>query len=78
MVHIYLYLALFSRLLLSIPLGQVGTGIKDRVTVRYINEFGEDEMGIDSGGLFKDFVTDVAARVFNPSYVRLSSVNEFD
>jgi hypothetical protein len=36
--------------------------------VRYVNDFGEDEAGIDIGGLFKDFWTDLSARVFNPSF----------
>ena len=49
--------------------GQVGSAIKDRIVVRYLNEFGEEEAGIDAGGLFKDFVTDLAARVFDPGYV---------
>jgi hypothetical protein len=40
--------------------------IKDRIVVRYINEFGEEEAGIDVGGLFKDFLTDLTGRVFNP------------
>ena len=31
----------------------VGTQIKSRVVVRYVNAFGEDEAGIDVGGLFK-------------------------
>jgi len=38
--------------------------LKDRMVVRYINEFGEEEMGIDSGGLFKDFINELGARVF--------------
>jgi ubiquitin-protein ligase E3 C len=45
-----------------------GAGLKDRVVVRYVNEFGEDEAGIDIGGLFKDFVTDLSARIFDPNY----------
>lgn len=33
---------------------QVGADkIKDRIVVRYINDFGEEEAGIDAGGLFK-------------------------
>ena len=42
--------------------------IKDRITVVYINEFGEEEKGIDAGGLFKDFWTELSARVFDPSF----------
>lgn len=48
---------------------KVGINIKDRIVVRYVNDFGEEEKGIDSGGLFKDFLTDLSSRVFNPSYV---------
>jgi len=43
-------------------------GIKARIQVRYINQFGEEEAGIDIGGLFKDFVTDLSQRIFDPSY----------
>lgn len=45
-----------------------GMQLKDRIMVRYVNEFGEDEAGIDAGGLFKDFVTDISRIIFNPSY----------
>jgi hypothetical protein len=51
-------------------LEKIGSNIKDRVVVRYVNDFGEEEMGIDAGGLFKDFITDMAKRIFDPSYVR--------
>lgn len=47
---------------------KVGASIKDRIVVRYVNEFGEEEAGIDIGGLFKDFLTDLTSRVFNPGY----------
>ena len=49
---------------------KIGSSVKDRVVVRYVNDFGEEEMGIDSGGLFKDFLTDLTTRIFDPSYVR--------
>ena len=49
-------------------LDKVGPDIKDRVVVRYLNSFGEEEAGIDIGGLFKDFLTDLSARIFDPSY----------
>ena len=48
---------------------RVGSNIKDRIVVRYVNEFGEEEAGIDAGGLFKDFLTDLSKRIFDPSYV---------
>jgi hypothetical protein len=46
----------------------VGANIKGRIQVRYINAFGEEEAGIDIGGLFKDFVTDLSQRIFDPSF----------
>ncbi len=49
-------------------MARVGAAIKDRVVVKYINDFGEEEAGIDAGGLFKDFVTDLSGRIFDPSY----------
>eukprot|EP00602_Paraphysomonas_sp_CaronLab_P006417 CAMPEP_0185031244 /NCGR_PEP_ID=MMETSP1103-20130426/18610_1 /TAXON_ID=36769 /ORGANISM="Paraphysomonas bandaiensis, Strain Caron Lab Isolate" /LENGTH=1024 /DNA_ID=CAMNT_0027566705 /DNA_START=286 /DNA_END=3360 /DNA_ORIENTATION=- len=49
-------------------LDRIGNAIKDRIIVRYVNDFGEDEAGIDVGGLFKDFWTDLSARVFDPSF----------
>ena len=47
---------------------KVGSAIKDRIVVRYVNQFGEHEAGIDVGGLFKDFVSDLCQRIFDPSY----------
>lgn len=44
------------------------TSIKDRIVVRYVNDYGMEEMGIDIGGLFKDFWTEFSARMFNPEY----------
>jgi hypothetical protein len=41
---------------------------KDRLVIRYIDSFGNEEKGIDIGGLFKDFVTDLSSTVFNASY----------
>lgn len=47
---------------------KTGEKIKDRLVVRYVNDFGEEEMGIDVGGLFKDFLSDLSQRVFDPNY----------
>lgn len=44
------------------------SNMKHRLHVQFINEFGEVEMGIDSGGLFKEFWTTLSAEAFNPSY----------
>eukprot|EP01041_Mallomonas_annulata_P005961 gene5961-12031_t len=43
-------------------------GLKDRIVVRYIDEFGQEEAGIDAGGLFKDFWTALASAAFDPSF----------
>ncbi len=45
-----------------------GANIKMRIQIQYINEYGEAEAGIDIGGLFKDFVTDLSDRIFDPNY----------
>ena len=45
-----------------------GANIKMRIQIQYINEFGEAEAGIDIGGLFKDFVTELSDRIFDPNY----------
>jgi ubiquitin-protein ligase E3 C len=48
--------------------GVTGESMKLRVQIQYINEYGEKEAGIDIGGLFKDFVTDLSGLIFNPNY----------
>jgi ubiquitin-protein ligase E3 C len=49
---------------------------RDRIVVRYINQLGADEAGIDVGGLFKDFVTDLSATIFDPSYGLFSQTQD--
>jgi hypothetical protein len=44
-------------------LDRVGVNIKERLIVRYVNQFGVAESGIDIGGLFKDFWVDLSAQV---------------
>lgn len=67
-MHLVNYFLMIFLIELLIIIDRVGSSIKDRIVVRYVNEFGEDEAGIDIGGLFKDFWTDLSARVFNPSF----------
>jgi ubiquitin-protein ligase E3 C len=45
-----------------------GAAVKQRIQIQYINAVGQQEAGIDIGGLFKDFVTDLSDRIFDPSY----------
>lgn len=36
--------------------------------MQYLNEAGTRESGVDAGGLFKEFWTDLCAVAFNPNY----------
>lgn len=49
---------------------------KDRFVVRYIDEFGNEEAGIDAGGLFKDFFTDLSSKIFDPNYGLFSMTSD--
>lgn len=42
--------------------------LRNRLHVSFIDEFGNEEAGIDAGGLFKELWTQLAAVVFDPSY----------
>lgn len=53
-------------------------GIKDRIYVKYVNEFAQEEMGIDMGGLFKDFWTEFSSRMFHPNYGLFTTTNTSD
>lgn len=49
-------------------LAQVASGtIKGVIRVRFINEQGLDEAGIDQDGVFKEFLEETITRVFDPS-----------
>ena len=60
----------------KIALDRVGHSIKDRIVVRYVDAFGEEEAGIDAGGLFKDFWTSLSVRVFDPSFGLFEEKNQ--
>ncbi len=45
-----------------------GCQMKLHFKVSYISELGHTEVGVDGGGLFKDYWTDLSAVVFNPDY----------
>lgn len=38
-------------------LNGLGPMLKNRVQITFIDQFGEEEMGIDGGGVFKEFLT---------------------
>jgi len=42
--------------------------LKQRIRVTFIDEHGNEESGIDGGGLFKEFLLSVSKTAFNPSY----------
>lgn len=46
---------------LNIPGGQ----LKGPIEITFVDKFGETEMGIDGGGLFKEFLTDVIKEAFD-------------
>ena len=49
-------------------LNKLGRNLRQRINVQYLNEAGARESGIDAGGLFKEFWTDLCAIAFNPNY----------
>ena len=42
--------------------------MRERIAVQYHNEAGAREDGVDAGGLFKEFWTDLCAIAFDPNY----------
>jgi hypothetical protein len=38
------------------------------MSIMFVDEFGMKEAGIDDGGLFKEFLSDLAKITFNPDY----------
>lgn len=42
--------------------------MRQRIAVQYHNEAGTRESGVDAGGLFKEFWTDLSAIAFDPNY----------
>jgi ubiquitin-protein ligase E3 C len=49
-------------------MNNLGTNMRQRIAVQYVNEAGTRESGIDAGGLFKEFWTDLSAVAFNQNY----------
>ncbi|CAB9510013.1 Probable E3 ubiquitin-protein ligase hulA (Partial), partial [Seminavis robusta] len=49
-------------------LNKLGRNLRQRINVQYLNEAGARESGVDAGGLFKEFWTDLCAIAFNPNY----------
>lgn len=51
-----------------LTLNKLGRDLRRRISVIYVNEAGTQEPGIDAGGLFKEFWTDLSAIAFDPNY----------
>ena len=49
-------------------MNNLGSNMRERISVHYVSETGHKETGIDAGGLFKDFWTDLCAIAFDPNY----------
>lgn len=42
--------------------------LKKKLQIQFINEHGQKEEGIDGGGLFKEFITKLCDKIFDPEY----------
>ncbi|KAJ7524180.1 hypothetical protein O6H91_18G080700 [Diphasiastrum complanatum] len=49
-------------------LNRLGSKLKSNINVSFVNEHGLQEAGLDYGGLFKEFLTDLAKAAFDPGY----------
>lgn len=49
-------------------LNKLGRNLRSRIIVQYVNQAGAKESGLDAGGLFKEFWTDLADLAFNPNW----------
>ncbi|KAF4125611.1 ubiquitin-protein ligase E3 C [Geosmithia morbida] len=45
---------------------KIGDGLKDPISITFIDQFGTPEAGIDGGGVTKEFLTSVTAEAFSP------------
>lgn len=61
-------------------LGELGRldaqGMKSTFTVFFVNEFGEQEAGIDQSGLTKEFLEEACVQIFSPDLVLFSRTEE--
>ena len=49
-------------------LDELGQALKCIVRIQFINELGEEEAGVDGGGLFKDFLENLITTAFDTQY----------
>lgn len=57
-------------------MNNLGTNMRQRIAILYYNEAGVKEAGIDAGGLFKEFWTDLSAIAFDPNYALFRVTDE--
>lgn len=48
-----------------VHLNRLGPALKNRFEVKFIDQFGQEESGIDGGGLFKEFLTSLVKEAFD-------------
>ena len=51
-----------------LTMNNLGSDMRQRLSIQYYNEAGARESGIDAGGLFKEFWSDLSAIAFDPNY----------
>lgn len=51
-------------------LNRLGRRLRKRVQVTFVNKHGQEEAGIDGGGVFKEFIDDLIKDAFLPQSVR--------
>ena len=42
--------------------------LKNKLIIKFMNELGQIEDGVDGGGLFKEFITKLCEKIFDPEY----------
>jgi ubiquitin-protein ligase E3 C len=42
--------------------------LKNKLKIKFMNELGQIEDGVDGGGLFKEFITKLCDKIFDPEY----------
>lgn len=42
--------------------------MKNQLAIKFVNDLGMEEDGIDGGGLFKEFITKLCDKIFDPEY----------
>ncbi len=42
--------------------------LKNKLKIKFMNELGQIEDGVAGGGLFKEFITKLCEKIFDPEY----------